>query len=94
LNLAKNLISDWDTIGTVIRNLPALRDLNLEYVLFYGQTPLESLIFHLSHNRFTPLESPVNFTASNLKELRLNGTMVQWLEVGVYDISAWGTNYL
>ena len=34
LNLAKNLITKWDTIATVIRNLPALRDLNLKYVFF------------------------------------------------------------
>lgn len=79
----------------MIRNLPALRDLNLECVLFYlGSNALDSLIFHLSDDRFTPLESPVNFTASNLKELRLNGTIVQWLEVGVYDISTQRTNFL
>ena len=46
-------------------------------VMTYGNIPSPS------HNRFVPLESAADFTPSNLKELRLNSTMIQWSEVGI-----------
>lgn len=57
LNLARSLIADWDTIGTVMRNLPALRDLNLESVSHLGLT------FAITYGNMSPQPQPIYASA-------------------------------
>ncbi|KLO19152.1 RNI-like protein [Schizopora paradoxa] len=66
LNLSKNLIASWDMVAFIASELPKLE------------------VLDLSLNRFARLQnSAATFTSSfaNLRELRINQTLISWPEV-------------
>lgn len=84
LDLSSSLLSTWEAIAEITRELPSLQRLSLKYVIFYFSRTVDAELVPLcSRNR---LKLPSNIQSLegaflNLTDLQLNATFLSWAEM-------------
>lgn len=84
LDLSSSLLSTWEAIAEITRELPLLRRLSLKYVIFYFNLTVDAELVPLcSRNR---LKLPLNVQSLegaflNLTDLQLNATFLSWADM-------------
>ena len=83
LDLSSNLLSKWEAIAEITRELPLLRRLSLKCVINSSRGVDAKLVALSSRNRLQPPSNfrPLDGAFQNLTDLQLNATFLSWTEM-------------